>query len=155
MKKTQIRFLIFAILAVLVLAFIFTNSMKTGEESNDISSGVMETILKIIDPQGRLNRYYFHIFVRKAAHFIEFFTFGVCLCGMSLSVLDETHRLYAALTMFVALFAAVIDEFIQSFTSRSSSARDVLLDFAGAFTGVLVAFLIGKLRRKRKAKKNT
>ncbi len=155
MKKTHIKFLIFALLAVLVLTFIFANSMKTGEESNDISTSVMETILKIIDPQGKLDRKIVHFLVRKAAHFIEFFTFGVCLCGMALCVLDETHRLYAALTLFIALFAAVIDEFIQSFTSRTSSAKDVLLDFAGAFTGVLVAFLIGKLRRKKKAKKNT
>ena len=155
LKKTQIKFIIFAILALAVLAFIFFNSTRPGDESNDISKGVMDYILKIIDPNGVLNTRIVHYIVRKSAHFIEFMVFGVCLCGMAVAVLDETHRLYAALTLLVALFCAVIDEFIQSFTSRTSSPRDVLLDFAGSVTGVLIAFLISFVIRKKQKKKKS
>lgn len=152
MKKTHIRFIIFAVLSILVLIFIFYNSTRTGEQSNETSLGLMDFILSIIDPQGKLDTKIVHFVVRKAAHFAEFFAFGLCLCGMALAVLDDTERFYASFSLLVALLAAVIDELIQSFTSRTSSVKDVLLDFAGSFTGVIIAFLIGKIRRSHKAK---
>jgi VanZ family protein len=44
---------------------------------------------------------------------------------------------------FVCLATAVIDEFIQYFSpGRSAEVRDVLLDFSGAFLGVLMVMLI-------------
>ena len=45
------------------------------------------------------------------------------------------------------------DEFIQSFTGRGSSVRDVVLDFCGALTGMLLTFLLAELIRSLKRNK--
>lgn len=153
MKKTQLRFIIFLVLAVIVLMFIFGNSLKSGEESNKISTGVMEFILGVIDPAGKIDTKVAHVFVRKAAHFVEFMLYGMCLCGMALAVLEEKKKMYAALTLFVALFSAVIDEVIQGFTSRTSSPRDILLDFCGSVFGVIIEFAVGNAVMKHRAAK--
>ena len=44
--------------------------------------------------------------------------------------------------LFFALLCAVADEFLQSFTGRTSSVRDVLIDFGGALCGMLLTMLV-------------
>ena len=53
------------------------------------------------------------------------------------------------------LFTAVTDEFIQSFTGRGSSVRDVMLDFSGALTGILLTVFLSAIIKKcnRKSRK--
>jgi len=60
---------------------------------------------------------------------------------------------YFTTVLFGTLLAAVTDEFIQSFTGRGSSVRDVVLDFCGALTGMLLTFLLAELIRSLKRNK--
>ena len=57
------------------------------------------------------------------------------------------------MAMFYGLFVGVCDEFIQSFSDRTSSVRDVLIDFFGYMTGAVVAvgimLMIYKCRKIR------
>ena len=57
--------------------------------------------------------------------------------------------------LFFALLCAVADEFLQSFTGRTSSVRDVLIDFGGAVSGLLLSMLlirgVDRLRGKLRA----
>ena len=153
MTSSKKKFTLFLILSLLVLAFIFYNSTTTGEESNAASRGLMDFVLNIIDPHGKLDTTVFHYLVRKGAHFAEYFVYGFCLFGMPLAIREETKKLYVSLTLLIAMSSAVIDEIIQSFTSRTSSPRDVLLDFIGASCGVLFMWLVHRGREKRKARK--
>ena len=152
MKKYKIRFAVFLILACLVIAFMFYNSTRTGAESNQISKGFMSKILALIDPSGTINTEVFHRFIRKAAHFTEFFALGVCLVGMTFAVYDGKNRMFLFFPPFFALLCAVIDEYLQSFTSRSCEVKDVLIDFSGAITGILISLMIGTFARKRKSR---
>lgn len=71
--------------------------------------------------------------IRKLAHFCEFALLGLLLCH-SFSALGVSNRTATGYILFLALFAAVLDEYIQSFSpGRGSMVKDVLLDFSGVF----------------------
>lgn len=71
--------------------------------------------------------------IRKLAHFCEFALLGLLLCH-SFSALGVSNRTATGYILFLALFAAVLDEYIQSFSpGRASRVKDVLLDFSGVF----------------------
>ena len=71
--------------------------------------------------------------IRKMAHFCEFALLGLLLCH-SFSVLGVSNRTATGYILFLALFAAVLDEYIQSFSpGRACRVKDVLLDFSGVF----------------------
>ena len=148
------RLVLFLILAALVLSFIFYNSTRTGVQSDGASKGLMSAILAIIDPRGVLDTGIVHFIIRKAAHFTEFFAYGVCLCGAAIAFEDIIKAPRVSLTLLVALVSAVCDELIQEFTAaRSASPKDIVLDFFGALCGVLLSRLITKAIRKRRVKK--
>jgi hypothetical protein len=79
--------------------------------------------------------------VRKCAHVAEYAVLGLLLWRALRNVTVLRSRallVFGAVLVSCALFAAT-DEFHQTFVkSRTPSVRDVLLDFAGAFLGVLV-----------------
>ena len=76
-------------------------------------------------------------FVRKAAHFTEYFILAVLLLFMfrSFNVSLWNQGIYS---LFVVLLCAVLDEYFQSFVFRTSSVGDVMLDFCGGLLGVSV-----------------
>ena len=131
------RLCLFAILSILILCFIFGNSMQSGEESNAVSGGVSSWLKPILDPFDRMTDEYFHYLVRKLAHFTEFAALGFCLTGVACNLKKSTHWMMPALW---ALCAAVTDETIQRFTGRTCALKDVFIDFSGAIAGVLVVY---------------
>ena len=74
-------------------------------------------------------------FVRKAAHFTEYFMLAVLLFLMfrSFNVSLWNQGIYS---LFLVLLCAVLDEYFQSFVFRTSSVSDVMLDFCGGLIGV-------------------
>ena len=76
-------------------------------------------------------------FVRKAAHFTEYFMLAVLLFLMfrTFNVSLWNQGIYS---LFVVLLCAVLDEYFQSFVFRTSSVSDVVLDFCGGLFGVAV-----------------
>lgn len=143
MKRILLAVLILAILGTLI--FIFSNSVKSKEQSSDQSSEFAESIKPIVDPSDKIPFNIFEHHVRKLAHFSEF-----CLLGFELLLLlallcngykNITLLKYTS-TMFLALTAALIDETIQIFSDRGSAVVDVWIDFSGAITGSAFGFLI-------------
>ena len=142
--------ILFAVLALLTMAFIFGNSLKNGEASNAISTGIAEKLLNLLRTDREIDMDLFHKLVRKAAHFTEFAVFGIFLTLFMFSVEKLTGHCHLSAVFFTALATAVTDEFIQNFTGRSSMVSDVLIDFSGAVTGILLVSLILWLIRYRK-----
>ncbi len=77
-------------------------------------------------------------YIRKSAHFTEFFILGVVITFMHLII--KKTQIFTVL--FILLSIAVIDEFIQALTGRTASVKDIILDFCGAITGLTTAFII-------------
>ena len=148
-KKASCWTILYATLSVLIICFIFGNSLKDGTESSLQSARVAEILRQILDPGRKIEEGLFHFYVRKAAHFTEFAALGCCLNGTAVSLRKQRNHLDFLKPLFIAVSVAMTDEFIQRFTGRTSSVRDVMLDSLGALFGILVVSVSVFLWRKR------
>ena len=151
MKIRHLLYL-FAILSLLTIAFIWGNSLKSIPESSAQSSVVADKVQSVVDPQQKIERPTFHNYIRKFAHVIEFFALGLFIGGFSICLGYELKKRLISLPMLIVLLIAVADEWIQSYTGRGSEVTDVLIDFAGALAGLLLATagyqIVVKIKKK-------
>ena len=138
------------LLLALTLIFIWTNSMQSRSESTKRSSQVLELVADILEPVGIDVDTTDDRPIRKLAHFAECAALGAEL--LFLAAVRRRLGLQAASNCaFAALLAALMDETIQLISGRNSQVLDVLLDFSGALTGILIAWLICRLIKKHRA----
>lgn len=145
------------LVSVAVVCFIFWNSFQDGETSNDFSGQIEKLLKQILNVDS--DDGHFHEHVRKLAHFVEFCILG-CVCGCLMHLVKIIHgRYHIALGLLVVLSIAVIDEYIQSFTGRTSLVKDILIDFAGGLLGFalisLIVLLCQWFKQKRVIKNDT
>ena len=133
----KIRAAVFFLLAIGIWIFIFSNSAKSGPESNAVSGRVAEFLRPFLNPNGWIEEVQYLRLVRKIAHFVEFGALAVCLAGAAANM---GIRLRWALGLSV--LTACADETLQSFTGRTNSLKDVGIDSAGAACGILFVYLI-------------
>lgn len=145
-KKTLLKIL-YVLLVLLLLAFIFGNSMKSIPASTEQSDGIREYLNKIFSSLG-LKIYLSEVFVRKTAHFLEFFTVGFVL---SLSkIVFDTKKIRNVHIAFLSCLVAMTDETIQYFYERGSMLLDVWLDFSSALVGLLLFCVIYRISNRKK-----
>ena len=109
----------------------------------------MEAVEKVLDPKDKIPTKTFNYVVRKAAHITEYTLLGLALGGQVWYVgkLNDKHkRWYIIATLFTGLAIASIDEIIQSFTGRTNSVSDVLIDFTGVIIGMGIVLLLWRWR---------
>ena len=157
MKKNKILVISVSILVLLALVCIFGNSFTGKVVSNARSNYIAQKIASVVAPTDdpelmKAEVKYWNQIVRKVAHGVEFFLLGICLSMVLLYIYKRTGRLHISWYLFAALFIGVMDEYIQTFTGRTSRVRDVLIDFSGAVTGLLVTCLVFWLIKRRKNK---
>ena len=147
MDKNKIIRLIFRIVTtaacVFMLAFIFSNSLQTAEESSAQSHTVVDTVQKVatvIAPESPIatatGEAYdkLHSVIRILAHFLEFTVLGALCCWCWYSYTDKKIFLLAPAGMIIA--TPMIDELLQTFSSgRASEFFDVCVDVAGGLLG--------------------
>ena len=153
-KSKLIREIIFAVLALLLVCFIFSNSAQSRSESIDQSRALMAFLKPLLDPQGRISDSTFHHYLRKAAHFTEFAALGFSLMGLSDCLPWKGKKKQRLLMpLLVSLLVSVTDETIQIFSPlRGPGASDVLLDFCGAVFGIACMLALLLLIRTLKNK---
>ncbi len=132
-QKARLRLLLRLVL-IATLCFIWSNSMVGKEGSASLSRTVTAWLNGIGIPVTE------H-FVRKAAHFCEFGLLG-CELMLLFWLRSGVHFQNLCNAAFAALLSAVTDETIQIFSGRGSQVQDVVLDFSGALTGILLVSLI-------------
>ena len=161
--KAKIRLRLFsAVAAVIMMTVIFCMSAQSGEESSSLSGSITETVLDKTNPDfsglddGEKAEKIEHmsIFVRKAAHFAEYFV----LCGVFtvFALTFDINRILACGLAFCAgTVYAASDEIHQLFVpGRSGEIRDVLIDTAGILLATLTVAAIIYLNKRRREKKN-
>lgn len=155
-KRTgrQWAILIGALALILWLSFVFGNSTLSKQESAEVSSSFMEAIEVVLRPivewvTGESASYdLLHKIVRKGAHLVEFAALSFILTVL-LRLFCGTWKTHAiGYVLFISLLFGVADEFLQSFTGRGTSVRDVMLDFVGALIGVGIGIVIIELFEK-------
>lgn len=148
-KKIPSKLIILCTLTALWTAFIWYNSTVSGEGSGALSKKVTELLCDIIGEFPADDFEETHHFVRKAAHFTEFAVLGILYALIKIRIDKKTVSSLLFFPVSCTLFTAVTDEFIQSFIGRGSSVRDVMLDFAGAITGIAITVIFTEVKRRK------
>ena len=148
-KETKIKLLKILYLSVIVLfiMYIFSNSLESKSVSSNKSNEIVvkiNTTLEKINSDVRIT----DLFVRKSAHFIEFFTLGVLIFGYNVICKNFyiKNQIYAC---FLCCLIAMTDETIQYFSKRGSMLLDVWLDLFAATCSIMLLFAIHKIRNKK------
>lgn len=147
MKKKKL--ILVQIILILLLIFVWGNSLLSGKESGEISGGVSALIAHWF---GIASANLGHI-VRKCAHFSEFAALGATV---SLLLIYKGQRGAMFVMPFVIgmMSFPLIDETIQIFSpDRGPSITDVWIDMSGYLLGAVVICAIHKLIVWRRAKK--
>jgi VanZ family protein len=143
------------LIVLLWMALIFFLSSQPADLSNELSTGITETIARAIERIipgteiiiGELN----HI-VRKNAHFIAYLVLGILTMIAMRNSGAELKRSFL-LTMLICVPYAASDEIHQLFVpGRGCQVTDVLIDSAGALVGSGITGAVGLLRTKRKGR---
>lgn len=157
--------IIIIILCIFCFAFIFYNSTKPGDVSNEKSYSILNKIraeYRQLDGEEKLeynqlpsgNREEkLNLILRKYAHAFEYCMLSIIVC-IILGEFGLKGKNAIIYIMFICLLYAVLDEFHQLYVpGRTSSVRDVLIDFLGALIGMGFYYLVrhlfaNKLRNK-------
>ena len=134
---------IITILICLNIGFIWGNSAQVGEVSNAVSDKVADAIKPVAEPiikpiaadDGTVFGIQYDSFIRKTAHALEFMALGILLAARR----RISRKPQVGTMLFIALATAVTDEAIQILSARTDSVKDILIDFAGAVAGMLIA----------------
>ena len=131
--KKRIPFVIAAVLATL---WIFSNSAQTAELSTVSSRRFTAILFKLISGMGFLpDQDILEIIVRKTAHIAEFTLQSILIAAC----FGMPYRRRIIYILFLGLFTACCDEYIQYFTpGRGSLLQDVFIDFAGTVIGTVI-----------------
>ena len=154
-KKQRIILAVLAAVTIFITLFIWSNSLKDSKRSTSASDTVIDLIQPVLDSICKDAKQQ-SFFVRKLAHVSEFAALGIAVAFLHRKYTQYTlHKSFYGFAAFYGLAAAVTDEFIQSFSDRSDSVRDVLIDFSGYMIGALLVtgiFLIIDKKRDDRQK---
>ncbi len=139
--KTKTAKIINLIVIALIMAFIWSRSIKDIEASARESGEFMETVVIPVEKAVLGREVVSEDFIRKCAHVFEF-----ALLGIALAI--YTKKLWV--TLGIGMVTAVIDETIQYFTGRGSMVTDVWIDTAGCLLGCMIVMSILKFSSKNK-----
>lgn len=150
--------IVFYIVIILILFFIWSNSFDNQtvslSKSNHIKEIFVDRLAALLSHDNPLV-VFITVNLRKCAHFFEFACLGVVI--MIVQMVNKRliiQDIYNMLSLSVII--AVIDEFIQIYTGRGSSVRDVVIDFTGFLSGTVLTAIISiiisliKVRKKNK-----
>ena len=147
MRKAGFRILLCRILLVLNLALIWGNSLLSGAESGQMSSGIVALVLELMRIPASFSDS-LHLVIRKLAHLTEFACLGA-LISWHLKLVKEKRVYQICLAVLIAMAVGLVDETIQLFTpDRGPSLVDVWIDTLGAVLGMLAVQLGYHLKNK-------
>lgn len=155
LKKKNRKILILAFFVMLTTVLIFSNSLKNSSQSYEDSGFFLALLEPLAERLFGTNPEFLHILVRKGAHFFEFAVLGALTAALLSALHEQYGRRWSGYGWFYLLSIAVIDEFIQCFTGRTSAVEDVVLDFAGAFLGCGAMMLLSAAAERRKMRRQT
>lgn len=163
MSKTRKICLTFLIVLIsLTLGFIWSNSIKDKTGSSAQSNGVYNKVVEIsTDLLGEeITDEIFSVITRdvfrKIAHFTEFALLGIESALLYICI-KRIKRIAILELLAFGLTVASIDEIIQIFSNRGPSVVDVLIDFTGYLTALVIVFtllyIVLLVKTKKKDKK--
>lgn len=124
-------------------------SLSTDTFSKEHTASFFEPLLRWFLP--KMTRELFdtiHFFLRKSAHFMEYFVFCLLIYRGVRAGRRGWRWTWGLAALFCAAGYSVLDEIHQAFVaSRTASAYDSLFDSVGAFVAFGVLWLCFRMRR--------
>lgn len=148
-KKLYYFRTVFAICTALVMFAIFMFSSQNGSSSSKTSGELIYKLSKLfISNLSYEKRIAFvnglQFVFRKSAHFFAYFVLGVSVFGF-FSTLCCKVRVSQLISFVICVLYSVSDEIHQLFVlERSGEIRDVLIDSAGSFFGIILLYIVLK-----------
>lgn len=140
-KKTLFFRVLTTVCTVLLIAFIFYNSIKPAKESSESSGRVLALLNNIFEFFG-IGPVFNQNIVRTLAHFGEFGLLGV-LSSLSFQSFLRHKRKNMIFSVFTVASVALIDECIQLFSDgRAFQIEDMFIDISGGVVGALLVFIV-------------
>lgn len=152
---------IFAIMALAVMAYIFVLSSETAAQSSKTSSGIIEKIADTFVPSyksmttAEKTEFVASLqdIVRKWAHVVIFGALGISVAGFVSTFRGNFWLKLIFCQVFCSAYAAG-DEFHQKFSAgRSFQYTDIAADSLGALIGILIVLLIALIFWRNKSPK--
>src|SRR5262249_44915196 len=118
-------------------------SLSTDSFSAAHTASFFEPIVRWFVPSITMDQFEIvHHYIRKTAHFTEYFIFCLLLYRGVRGAHTGWRRTWALTALFVAAGYSALDEVHQAFVnSRTASAYDSLLDSLGAFVATAALYL--------------
>ena len=163
MKNRTLQRAIGILLTVSVMLVIFLMSAQNASVSSNTSGSLIAFFAKIITPnfnslsveqQAQIISSYQFV-VRKMAHFTIYLCLGLATSVFTLT-LEKIKRFWRySLSAFISLIYAISDEIHQLYVpGRVGAVTDVLIDFSGVLTGLILLFLLLTIIKTIKKKKS-
>ena len=155
MVKKIILWIFVILISAQIFSFSGATSEKSGETSKKITTVVYKTAKKVVHVKKGEEKIFFKKcdrFVRKTAHFVEYL-----VLALAVYELLRSYNLKIGYCILISatycLLYAITDEVHQLFVDgRSGNVKDVVIDFFGSLTGLLLRFAIFRLNKLRKMK---
>ena len=127
------------------LFLIFFFSSQGGEDSTELSGGILEWINQILPFSLSLHA------IRKMAHFTEFFILGILTFNLLRYYFQIDKKLIIKAAVFCFIYACS-DELHQLFIEgRGPSIVDVAIDFSGSLVSIVLIYLFITYKKAKKA----
>ena len=144
-QNKKLRWL--AVSSILWIMVIFSFSLQSGEESGKLSGGIVAWFVGLFFSEDFEHLELVHFFIRKGAHFTEYFILGNLL---SLTVREAKWKKVLLAPWLMGTMVACCDETIQLFSDgRAGQITDVMLDSSGVLTGCVILTLVLALLERR------
>ncbi len=131
-NASELRWIWLLVMAATV-GFILQQSTVPPQQSAEASDAVTEIVVPLVGGPESVLGGFVEQFMRKIAHFIEFFVLGL-EGAMYLRGRSCAPKL-TLMTLFGVAVASA-DELLQRFTGRGPAVTDVLIDLSGYFAGL-------------------
>jgi len=142
-------------LAILIwMVLIFNLSSQVAEQSNQLSTGITEVVLKTVEkfaPGAEFDTEGFNRIMRKNAHFFAYLILGLLVINALKRSGVRGYR-YVFIALGLGVLYAISDEVDQLFVpGRGGQITDVIIDSAGVSVGIGLYWVIGRVVKNRKS----
>lgn len=134
------------------MGLIFFFSHQPGQESAELSSGITQLLHTVLTwpPFIDFDIELLHTLVRKGAHFVVYLVLGILLLHALRTSRVQIGKAVCFSWLISTVYAA-LDEYHQTFIpGRVGDPMDVVIDSAGAITGIVIYLATVSLIRRKK-----
>ncbi|MEL7597566.1 MAG: VanZ family protein [Clostridiaceae bacterium] len=147
MNKKQINMLISWIAVFLWMILIFNLSSQVAEQSDHLSTGITEIIIRTINKViPNINFDISNHIVRKNAHFFIYLILGM----LAVNALRRSKVVGdKSIALLICFLYAILDELHQFYVpGRGPGVKDIFIDSAGATVGILLYLAISRINKR-------